>query len=223
MDWGDNPVVSSMLLREYRNSADKLAEEDVELGNVNVVDGETLPQLKDRGFTPLMLSRSNISWEKALRRFGMKDLVGFGIDWNMARAMGLQKKHLRRMTGSQLSALNASCHNLVAAGITVDDMKKMGINIVEAENLGFDTKTLQCIGVNAKNCTKLGVNAADWKQRVLDTIEVLPVVSMLQDIEDDEIMIAPVEEPKPVSPLRKKPQLTTTMKLGKIPEEKLTF
>ena len=31
MDWGDNPVVSSMLLKEYRNSADKLAAEDVEL------------------------------------------------------------------------------------------------------------------------------------------------------------------------------------------------
>lgn len=223
MDWGDNPVVSSMLLKEYRNSADKLAEEDVELGNVNVVDGETLPQLKDRGFTPLMLSRSNISWETALRRFGMKDLVSFGIDWNMARAMGLQKKQLRRMTGSQLSALNARCHDLVAAGITVDDMKKMGIDIVEAENLGFDTETLKCIGVDAKNCTKLGVNAADWKQRVLDTIEVLPVVSMLQDIADDEIMIAPVEEPKPVTLLRKKPELTTTMKLGKIPEDKLVF
>ena len=223
MDWGDNPVVSSMLLKEYRNSADKLADEDVELGDARVMDGETLPQLSDRGFTALMLSRSNISWQTALRRFGMRDLVNFGVDWNMARCMGLQKKHIRQMTSSQLKALNASCHDLVAAGITVDDMKKMGMDVIAAEELGFDTKILQCIGVNAKNCTKLKITPQEWETRVRKAVHVLPVLSVLQDFEEGEMTIAPVEESKPVTTIRKKATLNVPMTLGTIPEEKLTF
>lgn len=223
MDWGDNPVVSSMLLAEYQNSADKLADEDIELGDVCVMDGETLPQLSDRGFTALMLSRSNISWQTALRRFGMRDLVRFGVNWNMARYMGMQKKHIRQMTSSQLNALDASCHDLLAAGITVDDMAKMGIDVAAAEQLGFDTKTLQSVGVNAKNCTKLGITPQEWETRVRDSLHVLPVLSVLQDFEEGEMTIAPVEESKPVTTIRTKATLNTPMKLGRIPEEKLSF
>lgn len=223
MDWGDNPVVSSMLLKEYRNSADKLAAEDVELGNVNVHEGETLPQLKDRGFTPLMLSRSNLKWGNALRRFGLRDLLSFGIDWNMARCMGLQKKHLHNMTSSQLRAMNASCHDLVAAGITVKDMQKMGIDAISAEQLGFDTKTLQCIGVDTKNCTKLNITPQEWENRLRDAVHVLPVLSMLQDVEEDEMEMEPVKAPHTTTKLQKKTQLITPMRLGKIPGAKLDF
>lgn len=163
MNWGDNPVVSNMLHREYNDTIEQLTSGDVELDEPQINANESLPELRDRGFTPRMLSRANLSWQKAVRRFGVRSLVEFGIDWEMALEMGMSVKDLEYMNLEQLHKMCATADSLAMLGATFDTLLRMQASATDIIELGFTTPLLEYMGTTVDNMHKLGIDQSVWE------------------------------------------------------------
>jgi len=173
MNWGDNPIVSNMLHKEYNDAIEELSTGDVEIDMPRINPKESLAQLRDRGFTARMLSRSDLSWKKAVRQFGVRSLVEFGVDWEMALEMGLQLDDLQYMDIEQLHKMNATADSLVIHGATADTFINMKASAADMINLGFTTPLLEYIGCNSENMHKLGID-----QATLDRLDPREKISM---------------------------------------------
>lgn len=163
MNWGDNPIISQTLQREYDDSVKELCEGDIEAGYNKISASETLPELIDRGFTPRILSQSDISWKQAVRRFGIRGLIKFGMTWELAKDMKINANDMHNLSLDNLIEMRATCSDLIETGLNFATLMRLKPSGRCLQELGFTVPILQSIGVTTQNMDKLNLTRDDWE------------------------------------------------------------
>ena len=201
MNWGDSPVVTNVLDREYNASVQELGDEDPELGNYSIGPRESLMELKDRGYTPAMIAASTLTWKKAVRRFGVNALINFGIEFSHAAEMGFCRQDFEYMTTNQLIRMKARPYDLLAQGLHRSDLVRMKATLQDTKALGLTTPLLRQIGFTENNIASIGIDLATWRYRDPFYREPQTAASETRDAHLPELeefpYVAPARAPEP--------------------------
>lgn len=164
MNWGDHPVVNKMLESEYNAATTDLSLDHVEMGTLEIGKDETLSSLRDRGVNAQMLSTAHIPWKKAVRRFGVRSMLEFGLNWEMASNMSITCKDLEFIGIDNLISMGAFAQDLAALEITHKQLVALNPTVDQLKLMKFTEPLFAFIGTTKDNMSDLGIDEITWRE-----------------------------------------------------------
>lgn len=168
MDYGDDPLVSTMYNTAHHNASQSLSPEHTSaiaaLRARNAWKKLTLAQLRDTLVSPEMMVASGMKWQVLHRTHGADALIEFGFRWPTMLSAGFRGTHLRALTSEQLSKLGMNAARMMECRPCIDDISQLGLSAKSLRDLGFTAQLLKAMGLNMRRMVGFGYSIDEWKQ-----------------------------------------------------------
>ena len=167
MDYGDDPLVSSMYAREHARAAESLQPPKSGMLRALVQRREwkdqTLVELRDKAVTPCMLVAAGAKWSALQAKHGTRALIGFGFRWPSMLAAGFRGSSLRTLSIEQVSALGLTAPRMLECRPSVHDVSALHLPVDQLHELGWTVPLLSTIGLDMASMVDFGFSAATWR------------------------------------------------------------
>ncbi len=131
-----------------------------------ISSNDGLTNASNYGFSPVDCVRERVSWTALRKRFSVKDLVNFGMTFDIAVKIGLQPQHLGGDKGyAVLEQMGATSEQVKAFLFNFDALKTSQLSPEMLRQIGFSFQDLLDSNCNATNMQQL--NSFDIKSIVL--------------------------------------------------------
>ena len=166
MDYGDDPIVSSLYARERARATEMLKP-----CNTTMLQGlknraawrkQSLDSLRDIMVTPSMLVTSGAKWRDLSRKHGTAALVQFGFRWPDMVSAGFSGKDLRTLTHAQLAHLGINATRAMECRPTSKDISTMGLSAEQLHDLGWTMDLLRATGLDSASMIDFGFSLQAW-------------------------------------------------------------
>ena len=120
-----------------------------------VNSSEPLSNASNYGFAPLDCVRERIPWTTMRKKYSVRDLVQWGMNFEIAAKIGLKPSHLGGDKGFEI---------LQEMGATEEQIKSFLFNYEAIKSSKFSPATLKNAGFSFQELVKHGCNASNMKQ-----------------------------------------------------------
>lgn len=99
------------------------------------------------GFCALDLMTERITWDELRSKFSMEEIINFGVDFDVAKAIGLKPKYYGGDAGlAVLNKMNATNEQIKESIQSLQDLKEAGWSVETVKNAGFTFEELCALG-----------------------------------------------------------------------------
>lgn len=131
-----------------------------------ISSNDFLSNASNYGFSPIDCVRERVSWTALRKRFNVKDLVQFGMTFDIATKIGLQPQHLGGDKGyAVLEQMGATTEQVKEFLFNFDALKTSQLSPETLKKIGFSFQDLLDSKCDASNMQQL--NNFDIKSMVL--------------------------------------------------------
>jgi len=134
-----------------------------------VASSEGLGNASNYGFAPIDCVRERIAWTVLRKKYSVRDLVEWGMNFETAAKVGLKPVHLGGDKGYEV---------LQEMGATEDQMKAFLFNFEAIKSSKFSPDTLKQAGFSFLDLVEHGCNAGNMKQ--LNNFDIKSIVLAFQ-------------------------------------------
>ena len=167
MDYGTDPLVSTMYARENQRAKESLAPAKMNMLDAlrqrNKWNGQSLAELRDKAVTPSMLVAAGATWSDLHAKHGADALIEFGFDWETMRAAGFAPKHLASLTFAQLSRLGMTAPRVLECRPSATEVGAMPITAEQMKDLGWNEPLLRAVGIDMRSMMRFGYPLSAWR------------------------------------------------------------
>ena len=166
MDYGTDPLVSTLYAREHQYAKEAL--QPTKMGALQALrqrhkwKNTSLAELRDQAVTPAMLIAAGATWPALQAKHGAEALINFGFDWDDMRASGFTAKHLSTLTFDQISRLGLTAPRMLECRPSASDLSAMTLHVEQMKDLGWNDELLRAVGINVRSMVKFGYPLAAW-------------------------------------------------------------
>ena len=167
MDYGDDPLVSSMYASEHARAVEALQPRKSSmlraLAQRREWKDQSLQDLRDKMVTPDMLVASGAKWGALQGKYGTQALIGFGFRWSSMLASGFRGVHLSTLSYEQVSLLGLTAHRMLECRPCARDVSSLMLRADQLHELGWTVQHLSAIGLDMANMVDFGFPATTWR------------------------------------------------------------
>ena len=167
MDFGDDPLVSSMYAKVHQN-----ADEMLQPKKSPLIDGirarnswykQSLAQLRDNGVTADMMYAAGMKWPALQAKYGNDALIQHGFTWRLMLQCGFTGRHLPTLSQAQLSLLGVNATRAMECRPTIEQISGLQLTAGELCDMGWTAEYLVTLGLNMHNMVGFGYTLNDWR------------------------------------------------------------
>ena len=108
---------------------------------------QTLKEASNAGFCSLDLMTERITWDELRSKFSMDEIIDFGVDFSVAKAIGLEPKYYGGDAGlAVLKKMNATSDQIKESIESLQHLKDASWSVETAKEAGFTFEELCALG-----------------------------------------------------------------------------
>ena len=166
MDYGDDPVLSSMYAQENAAAGQMVSPAGLHLlqslKDRRSWSKQSLEQLRDKLVTPAMMVAAGMKWSALQNKFGADALVNYGFCWEDMLAAGFNGRSLRSVTPALLARLGVNATRALQCRPRAEDIAALRLDTVQLKDMGWTLDMFKSIGLNHINMIQFGFPLRTW-------------------------------------------------------------
>lgn len=167
MDYGTDPLISSMYASEHMRAAESLQPPKNGLLRSLALRREwkdqPLAELRDKMVTPDMMVAAGAKWGALQARHGTSALLEFGFRWPTMLAAGFNGGHLSTLSYEQVASLGLTAARMLECRPSARDISALRLQAGQLRELGWNAQLLAAIGLDVGNMVDFGYSVSTWR------------------------------------------------------------
>lgn len=167
MDYGNDPLVSSMYASEHRRAAEALQPHKSgmlrALAQRREWKDQSLTDLRDKMVTPDMMVAAGAKWGALQAKHGTQALIVFGFRWPSMLAAGFGGGNLGTLSYEQLASLGLTADRMLECRPCARDISSLRLQSDQLRELGWTSQLLSAIGLDVSTMVDFGFSASVWR------------------------------------------------------------
>ena len=178
MDYGDDPVVSTVYAAEHARAVQMSQPRRhgmlSDLRQRHEWNKCTLPELRDKSVTPEMLVAAGVKWPQLQSKHGAESAIQFGFRWPTMLSAGFRGEHLASLSPRQISALGLNATRMLECRPRAHHISALHLSAAQLKDMGWTPDMLAAVGVHMHNMVSFGLPLVAWR----DTLGVTDFASL---------------------------------------------